>query len=145
MTIKMSVKIETEISDKQISGILCTAFEGGANYWYTGLDYELPEGVSIDEFGEGGSRQTKGDYWHWCQLIPLVDEEGFALTLRDKLDEDDKNDSPYRITRESIEKGMKIFAAEYPQHFSDFINQNDDAITGDVFLQCVVFGEAIYG
>jgi len=139
----MNVTVKVSVSDEQISGLLCTAFEGGANYWYTQLDYELPDGISIEDFREGGKFQPEGDYWHWCQLIPLV--EGCALTLRDKLDEDDGDDSPYRITREDIEKGVKVFATKYPRHFSDFINQNDDAITGDVFLQCVVFGEAIYG
>ncbi len=134
------MKVETEISDRQLSGLLCTAFEGGSNYWYTMLNYELPKGVSIDEFRDGGSRQPKDDYWHWCQLIPLVDEEGFALTLRDM-----ETDKDHRITRADIEKGLKIFADEYPSHFADWIDENDDATTGDVFLQCVVLGEVVYG
>lgn len=143
----MSIKIETEISDEQIRGLLCTAFEGGANYWYTDLTYDLPKGISFEEFREGGARQPKGHYWHWCQLIPLV--EGCALVLRDKIDDDfdeeDESTAVHRITREDIEKGMKLFAKKYPSHFSDFLNENDDAITGDVFLQCVVFGEVLYG
>lgn len=34
---------------------------------------------------------------------------------------------------------------KYPQHWADIINESDDANTADVFLQCVVFGEVIYG
>jgi hypothetical protein len=36
-------------------------------------------------------------------------------------------------------------AQAYTRHFADFINQNDDAITGDVFLQCCLLGEVLYG
>ena len=134
------MEVQTEISDESIRGLLCGAFEGGSNYWYSQLDWELPDGASIDDFRKGGSRQ--GDtYWHWCQLIPLVDEEGFALTLVDAED----GGKFHRITRSDIENGVKIFAKDYPRHFSNFISENDDAITADVFLQCVVFGEVIYG
>ena len=140
----MSVKVEMEFTDKQISGLLCTAFEGGYSTWCTQIDYELPEGIDFVEFRKGGARQYKDengkeDYFHWAELVPLV--EGCALTMRDAIDKD----KPYRITREDIEKGMRIFAKDHTRHFSDFINENDDAITGDVFLQCVVLGEAPYG
>jgi hypothetical protein len=36
-------------------------------------------------------------------------------------------------------------AADYPRHFADLVNENDDADTGDAFVQCCVFGEVIYG
>lgn len=134
-----SIKIEIEIKEDDVKLLLCDAFEGGSNYWYTDLDYELPEGISFEEFREGGARQTPGDYCHWSQLIPLV--EGCALTLRDK--EDDGK--LYRITRADLERGLQVFAEKCPRHLSDLLNENDDAITGDCFLQCVVFGEVIYG
>jgi hypothetical protein len=34
---------------------------------------------------------------------------------------------------------------QYPRHYADLVEENDDAITGDVFLQLAVFGELIYG
>ena len=36
-------------------------------------------------------------------------------------------------------------AQEYPQHFLDAVTENDDAITADVFFQCIVFNDVIYG
>jgi hypothetical protein len=36
-------------------------------------------------------------------------------------------------------------AREAPQHFADFLNENDDADTGDVFVQCCLLGEIRYG
>jgi hypothetical protein len=34
---------------------------------------------------------------------------------------------------------------EYPYHYADLVEGNDDAETGDVWLQLAVFGELIYG
>jgi hypothetical protein len=34
---------------------------------------------------------------------------------------------------------------KFPEHWADFINENDDAITGDIFVQCCVFGDTVYG
>ena len=49
-----------------------------------------------------------------------------------------------RINKESISKGLKLMAQEYPQHFLDAVTENDDAITVDVFFQCIVFNDVIY-
>ncbi len=34
---------------------------------------------------------------------------------------------------------------KYPKHFGDALAHNDDAYTGDTFIQCALFGEAIFG
>ena len=34
---------------------------------------------------------------------------------------------------------------EYPSHYADLVEENDDAETGDIWLQLAVFGEVIYG
>jgi len=36
-------------------------------------------------------------------------------------------------------------AEKYPRHFHNFLEENDDAETGDVFIQCCLFGEIVYG
>lgn len=45
----------------------------------------------------------------------------------------------------SVKRGAQVMAKKYPRHWADFIAENDDAITGDVFVQCCLFGEVIYG
>jgi hypothetical protein len=118
----MNVTVTKNIKEQDIKDLLCNAIEGGSNYWCNFMD--RMGGISPKvapyrqdvPFVEGG----------WLEV---VDEEGKA----------------YRLDRAAIEKGMNIFADKYPKHFADFINENADATTGDVFLQCCVFGEAIYG
>lgn len=36
-------------------------------------------------------------------------------------------------------------AEKDPVHFDDLLGESDDAITHDVFMQHVIFGEIIYG
>lgn len=125
------------VTNEEISDILSTAFEGGSNYWYANLDYDLGEGYTIADFKEGGRCQYPGMYHHWCQLVPLV--PGCAIVL-----EDAEEGTAHRLDRAALVKGVQVMAEKYPQHFANWLNEDGDAITGDVFLQCCVFGENIY-
>jgi hypothetical protein len=51
----------------------------------------------------------------------------------------------FRLDLKSIGRGLDVLATRYPRHFADLINENTDAITADVLLQCCLFGELIYG
>ncbi len=42
-------------------------------------------------------------------------------------------------------KGLQVMAEKYPRHFSNWLQGNEDAETGDVFIQCAAFGETVYG
>jgi hypothetical protein len=50
----------------------------------------------------------------------------------------------FRLDLKSIGRGLEVLATKYPRHFADLINENTDAITADVLLQCCLFGELIY-
>lgn len=60
-------------------------------------------------------------------------------------DEEDKKLPHYRLNLASIKKGLQVMADKFPKHFADVTNDNADATTGDVFLQCALFGDVIYG
>jgi hypothetical protein len=51
----------------------------------------------------------------------------------------------HHITIKDVEKGLKLMRDQYPRHYADLMEEDDDAITGDVWLQLAVFGELIYG
>jgi len=46
---------------------------------------------------------------------------------------------------DDIAKGLGIMAHENPRQFCQFLAGDADDLTFDVALQCVVFGEVIYG
>jgi hypothetical protein len=50
----------------------------------------------------------------------------------------------FRLDLKSIGRGLDDLATKYPRHFADLVNENTDAITADVLLQCCLFGELIY-
>lgn len=51
----------------------------------------------------------------------------------------------HRITMDNVRKGLELMRDDYPRHYADLVEENDDAITGDVWLQLAVFGDIIYG
>ena len=133
------MELSFDIKKSRIADLLCCAFEGGSNYWYT-IDFDKstrPSKICFDAFEEGDLLNKEVfRHLHW----PI--SEGGRLCILDREGED-KNE--YFLDLPAIDKGLEILATKYPKHFADFMNENDDADTGDVFLQCCLFGEAIYG
>jgi hypothetical protein len=110
-----------------IRGLLTTAFEGGSNYWYQGLHI-------INDVDEPSDPEV-----HRFHIVPTC--EGGSVGFH----ADDEPDTLLVLNLEAIREGLGIMREKYASHWADFYNENDDATTGDVFLQCCVFGEVIYG
>lgn len=136
----VTVNVSHEVPEQRMRDLLTTALEGGSNYWYT-IDEDrtvFAEGLCYEDFREGG-KCTLEQYHHPLELIPF--HEGCKLCILDKEEEE----KVYWLDREKLIKGLQIMAAKYPRHFHDMLNENDDAATGDTYLQCCLFGEAVYG
>jgi hypothetical protein len=65
---------------------------------------------------------------------------GGWVTIRDV--EEGKD---YRLDAEALELGVKAFREKCPRAFGEALAEDGDASTGDLFLQCCLFGEALYG
>ncbi len=129
--------ITTDIPINQIRGLLCNAFEGGSNYWYQITGQWLADGLTMADFKKGGKLQDPNDYWHWAELIPTV--PGCCLFI----ESDD-----YRavaLNHQGLMSGLEVMARDYPRHYANLLAEDDDAETGDVFLQCCLYGTVIYG
>ncbi len=124
---------------KDLRGLLCSAFEGGSNYWYMIEGEVLPPKFTIEDFSKGGKAQPKGDYWHWAELIPTV--PGCALLVSAP----GEFDTPVALNLAALRRAEEIMREKYPRHWADAKEENGDAITGDVFLQCALYGEVIFG
>ena len=134
MTEKVKVMLPVEVDLHRIGDLLVTAFEGGANYWYLIDEFHPPtEKYRWDEEGQA--------YRHVDH--PLSPDGWLVITTKDG---DSINGSTrWRLDREALVKGLGTMARRYPRHFADWMGEQDDAETGDVFLQCCLFGEVIYG
>lgn len=121
--------ISTSYSVKRISDLLCCAFEGGSNYWYMIEKFNKPEKLEF---------RTDKD-----TVFPHLD---YPLNAGGSLIITATGDKTRRtLDLEACVRGLKIMAEKYPKHFADWVGENDDATTGDVYLQCCLFGEVVYG
>lgn len=127
------VSVPTGITSERIIDLICCAFEGGINYWAMVKSKKKPKikcpykTTVMHESWEGYS------YWY-----PLVDGGSIQLV-------NDEGEKCLPLNKETINKGLIIMANKYPWHFDNFIKENEDAETADVFIQCCVFGEIVFG
>jgi hypothetical protein len=133
------------VTPDRIQGLLVSAFEGGSNYWYekAGVDYG---GMTRDDFmshvrGWTASLIDLGaeDMWHgyYAPFVP-----GCATTLY--VHDDPDVPGPVRLDLDAIKRGIDLMAHNTPHHWTTFVEENEDADTGDAFLQLCLFGEIRY-
>lgn len=128
MSKSITISIPTEISAERVNCLLCTALDGqygSSYYWIAHYSQEWPE--------------PRPEWWH---EIPMA---GGMLKFQTCEAFDDKIDKWYTLDRDACERGLGIMATEHLNHWANFITENDDAETGDVFLQLCLFGEIVYG
>jgi len=117
MTFKARTTIE--VSERRIEDMLIGAFEGGSNDW---IEY-------VEKISESGN--------DWIYKDPFSD-----IGIRIHVVEEEDT---FILNKESLQKGIDAMSSRQSRHFSDMIEENDDAITADVFLQCCLFGEIVFG
>jgi len=130
----VEIKTTVNVSRQRINDLLTTAFEGGSAYWAMVIDRVIPDltGALPDDLTRHG-KPYQADY-------PLG---GGSVTIEDSTGEDAFK--PVVLDMDRIKRGLEIMAKDYPRHFRDFIEDNEDAETGDVFLQCCIHGEIVFG
>lgn len=123
----MNTTDKLTLSEQRLNDLLCGALEGGSNYWYYITSHNKKEVgaeyYSDIPFKEGG----------YMNIIDIEDDEDFS------------NRQSVTVNRAKIEEGHRIFKEKYPHHYYDALTEGDDATTADVFFQCVVWGDVIYG
>lgn len=121
----ISVEVTIKFDIERIKDLLCAAFEGGTGYWCSIRGYKYPNG------------KTKDDYeFRHCEVVP----DGGTMILVET-----EENREWELTQERLMFGLKVMSTQYPEHFNDFLRENEDATTGDVFVQCCLFGTIIYG
>jgi hypothetical protein len=125
-----TLSVMTEIDMRRVADLLCSAFEGGVGYWCQIINYREPTTVVL-HLGDAVCKYA--DY-------PLCADG--AVICRDI--EDDKR-QPMLLDLEAIKRGLALMPKVAPRHWGDFLSENDDASTGDVFVQLCLLGEIVYG
>jgi hypothetical protein len=131
----MGLKLDFNFSTEQLAELMITAIESGdpvttavRGGWCSAINWHGP-----------GPR-PRGNWY----AEPKTYEGDFVLEVIEVDDETTGHETKHLITMPKIEKGLAAMAKKYPHVFADIINDNMDAATADLFLQCVVFGEEKY-
>lgn len=131
----MNITISVTITKDHIQNLLCTAFDGSA-YWASIVEYDYGE-HSESDFCEEGKFNSKENYRHPFELLPLQDSCAVLIS-------DAESGEIYRLDQDAVSIGVRLMADKYPEHLWDLLNENDDANTGDCFLQCALLGDELY-
>ncbi len=134
--------VSIPVSTARLMDLLVGAFEGGSNYWYRKMTFVLAPGLEFKDFRVGGEHAIKD--WEDFPLYVIPFHEGCSLTMFADGHKREGN-KPFVLDADAMVRGLDLMAKDYQKHFSDMINEEDDATTADVFLQLSVFGELIFG
>jgi len=124
-------------SPYDVASLLASAMESGSGYWAQIVGYVEPmepKAVIDADLSDVPEVYPHCDY-------PLT---GGAVLLRRA---DEPNAAPLRLDGEAIERGLRLLrdTKAGALHWGHWLNESDDATTGDVFLQLCVLGKIVYG
>lgn len=108
-----------------------------STYWLTSFKPLEPECSGL----VASCREAKEP---WYATLDFWGKGGRANLVHDDPNNDDSATRTI-IGEAEIISGLNAMANKCPKHFADLVSENDDAITHDVMIQCIVFGEIIYG
>ncbi len=125
----ITITTKINVTSRMISSLLCSAFEGGSNYWAKIVNFKAPNNPlnSLDDR-------------KFPKHISYPMNEGGSLTVHDI-----HNDIDYILTLDKIQKGLELLAENKPTAFADIINDDADSETADMFLQFALLGRLNYG
>lgn len=124
---KLIAKVEIEVTVERIGGLICAGWEGG--------DCGSASWIDKAEVTTEGA----GAVYAWEH--PLT---GGELAITFGAEENEVETKPFGW--DQVVRGWMLFQnKKWSHHLQDFINENEDAITGDVFVQLCVLGDVVYG
>lgn len=120
----MTFRVEIQVSERDIADLIETGLQG-SSYWCANFDVTIPEDASPD---------VRFPY------LPLMD----GGSLQFYLHEEYNSRICWNLRRSSVERGLRILAKDFPSHWADFVNENFDEFTGQLFIQLCLFGEEVF-
>lgn len=141
----VTATVETTITDKRIADLMTTAVECNdmTTQWCAGVYLSGPYKEQEDEL-----KTDEGYPWYANPYFYARDD--FEIEVVEVVDEgedwdDETNLKRHRCDRAKLKQAFELMARDNKRHFDDFLGENEDAITADVFLQLLALGEIVYG
>lgn len=131
------VPIVLAIPRQRIADLITTALESPVGDWFRKATV-LVEGISRETI-------TSEDPWYYQAAYWVQPAAGLVCVVDKPTD-----DHPGRkiVRMEDFQTALILMATKddgaYCAHFADFLRNNDDAITADLFMQFAIFGEEVF-
>ena len=122
------VVAKIQIEEQRVQDLLCCAMEGGSDYWIQSYKKVYPAG------------QTKASLGITYPHLELPFKGGSLV-----IDSGEPDYNGKVLDMAAVRRGLHLLADKYPKLWADFMQENEDADTGDVFLQLCLFGSVIFG
>ena len=116
-----------------ISDLITTAIYGS-----TWLDITYPE-----KFREDAERFLEFECYEDKTAYALL--HGYAIEYRDYEDGDDDAPTLILVDLNKFIEGFLTFMLECPQSYANVMDENYDICDAEALMQCVMFGEVVYG
>ena len=147
MTVENAVgKYHIENSLQRMMDLVCCGLESGPYGSFTIVGYEKPAEIKVklDDFSSYMKPEERRVYRHID--YPFNDGGAVLFKVKDGYAETpEEQETVYKLNRETLVKGMQILLEKYPRIYGDWVKENDDALTGDAFIQCCLLGDVVYG
>ena len=129
--------LEHFLTEEGLTGLLSTATFG--NYWPDIRKYKADREAGL--FKDCDCCEQK-----WA--VALLKGHGLAVFDNYEMDSElNECEKPTRhnITLDDVKKGLELMREQYPRHWADLVEESEDLVTCDIWLQLTAFGEVIYG
>lgn len=113
--------LTVEVTEQNLWYQLTAAIEGGSNYWAE---------INVHKHEIGWANYFTATF----KIHEVSDETKGAIRGKS-----------YALSIPKLMNGLAVLAAKYPHHFCDILKEEGDATTGDVLVQCALFGDIVYG
>lgn len=149
---KFIVSVVHEIDAIRVTDLLVTAFENPyTTQWCYGAQLKSHGPVQfrtttlikpyLQRAREQAFKLIEQSPWYSCPNLWTGDFE-----IEVHYGEDDNGDALVKtVRRQDFLRALSQMAQRHTLHFHDFVQENDDAETADVFFQLAVLGDVIYG
>lgn len=127
----------------RVSNLICSGLECGsyATFGVNTAKYKKPDDDKLYWMSEDDKKEGK-PFRH----IQYPLSEGGAATLYCRYDEEEgEEEREFILDLPALKRGLGRFFVLCPKLYADVLTDNDDALTGDAFLQCCLLGEVVYG
>ncbi len=136
----MQLQVKLNLEYETFENIICTALEGGSNYWYILGDIKgCP--LSFEMTDKAPSERIAYGLWH------NKDAEVYVHDNEMDICDDGEDDTELLgiLTYDSVRERMQLATTNHLSELEAMISGDFDACTADTLFQVLVMGEVVFG